>query len=77
MVSASDDEARVLGVAPGAPLISITRTTVDSDGAPFEYSHDLFRADRTRITVRTYGAPAGAGQDATRGRLVEVRESTA
>ncbi len=77
VVSASDDEARVLGVASGSPLISITRTTTDSDGRPFEYSHDLFRADRTRITVRTYGAPAGAGMDATRGRLVEVRDSTA
>ena len=29
------------------------RTTCDTDGVPFEYSHDLFRADRTTITVRT------------------------
>jgi GntR family transcriptional regulator len=50
---ARPDEASILDTEPGAPLLSIRRTTCDADGVPFEYSHDLFRADRTTITVRT------------------------
>jgi GntR family transcriptional regulator len=53
VVSASPDESAILDVALAAPLLSITRTTYAADGEPFEYSHDLFRADRTTITVRT------------------------
>ena len=53
MVLAGDDEAAVLDVALSAPLLSITRTTCAADGEPFEHSHDLFRADRTAITVHT------------------------
>ena len=53
VVSAGEDEAAILGVEPGAALLSITRTTKDVTGVLFEYSHDLFRADRTTITVRT------------------------
>ena len=53
VVSAGEDEASILGLAPGAPLLAITRTTTDGDGLVFEFSHDLFRGDRTTITVRT------------------------
>ena len=53
VVLASPDEAAILDVAVSAPLLSITRTTWAADGEPFEYSHDLFRGDRTTITVRT------------------------
>ena len=35
--------------------MAITRTTTDPDGEPIEFSRDLFRADRTRIVVRTEG----------------------
>jgi len=73
VVSASTDEARILGVPRDAPLLSITRTTTDADGRPIEYSHDLFRADRTRITVRTPGRPGTAGSARARGQLVELR----
>jgi GntR family transcriptional regulator len=55
VVSATDDEALVLDVISGSPLFSILRTSVDDQGVPFEYSHDLFRADRTRISIRTHG----------------------
>lgn len=55
VISAANDEALVLGVITGSPLFSIMRTSVDDQGIPFEYSHDLFRADRTRITIRTRG----------------------
>jgi GntR family transcriptional regulator len=53
VVLAGPDEAAVLDVAISAPLLSITRTTCAADGEPFEHSHDLFRADRTTITVHT------------------------
>jgi GntR family transcriptional regulator len=53
VVSALEDEATILSVEPGAALLSITRTTHDTEGVVFEWSHDLFRADRTVITVRT------------------------
>jgi GntR family transcriptional regulator len=57
VVLAGEDEASILGTDPGAPLLSITRTTKDVDGVLFEYSHDLFRADRTVISVRTPATP--------------------
>ena len=58
VVAAGADEARLLGIERGAPLLAVTRTTWDADGRAFEHSHDLFRADRARIVVRTRSAPA-------------------
>jgi GntR family transcriptional regulator len=58
VVAATADEASVLDVSEGAPLFSITRTTVDSAGDPFEYSIDLFRADRTSLVVHAPGSGA-------------------
>ena len=52
VVAAGAGEARLLGVARGAPLLTVARTTWDTDGRPFERSHDLFRGDRARIVVR-------------------------
>lgn len=73
VVTAGSDEARILDVAEGAALLSITRTTVDQDGEPLEFSHDLFRGDRTRITVRTPGRAGTAGSARSRGKGVELR----
>jgi len=73
VVSAGPDESRILDVSEGAALLSITRTTVDQDGEPLEYSHDLFRGDRTRITVRTPGRAGTAGSARSRGKVVELR----
>lgn len=71
VVAAQEDEASILDVEHGAPLLSITRTTQDLDGHVYEYSHDLFRADRTTITVRT---PAVATSRAgSHGRVVQLR----
>ena len=70
--AATPHEATLLGVPKHAPLISVTRTARDGGGAPVEYSHDLFLADRTRILVRSSGR--GIRQDARRdGRMVELR----
>jgi GntR family transcriptional regulator len=75
VVLASADEAAILDIEPGAPLLAITRTTTDTDGEPMELSRDLFRADRTRIVVRTEGGAAQAVTD--RARVVELHPKAA
>jgi GntR family transcriptional regulator len=78
VVLASPDEAAILDVEPGAPLMAITRTTADPDGEPIEFSRDLFRADRTRIVVRTEGSWSDASRAApSRARVVELRAQAA
>ena len=76
VVAANEDEGLILGVPAGSPLLSITRTSVDEDGVPIEHSHDLFRADRTRITVRTRGDVGTAATATARGKLIELRPRT-
>ena len=73
VVPAGVDEASILDLDAAAPLLSITRTTEDADGRAFEYSHDLFRADRTTITVRT---PATVRGTTGRNRAVALRPAT-
>ncbi len=73
VVSATEHEGMILGVPAGAPLLSITRTAVDQDGVPFETAHDLFRADRTRLTVRTNGRAGTAGGSVSRGKVLELK----
>jgi GntR family transcriptional regulator len=67
---AGEVEASILDTAAGAPLLSITRTTKDAAGVVYEYSHDLFRGDRTTITVRT---PASARAEQQSARVVAFR----
>jgi GntR family transcriptional regulator len=64
VVGAGTDEAALLSVAVAAPLLSLTRTTCDEFGEPFEYARDLFRADRTRLVVRS-SQPSGWRHSAT------------
>ena len=56
LVHATDDEAELLTAPVGAPLVSIHRTTLDEDGDPIEFSHDLFRSDWDRMTMMTPAA---------------------
>jgi GntR family transcriptional regulator len=77
VVAASPDEAVVLEVEPGAPLLAISRTTTGADGEPIEFSQDLFRADRIRIVVRTPGSGGVARATPQRGRVVELRVQAA
>jgi GntR family transcriptional regulator len=76
VVSATESEAQILGVDTGAPLLSILRTSVDSDGVPIEHSHDLFRADRTRITVRTRGDRGTSASATDSGQVLELKART-
>ena len=71
VVAARPDEASILAIDAGAPLLSVTRTTRDAAGIAFEYSHDLFRADRTRISVKVKGSPT-TEKAQLRGRRVEL-----
>jgi GntR family transcriptional regulator len=62
-VAALDEEARLLQVAPGTPLLLIERTTFTSAGLAIEYARDLFRPDRVRISLQTgIGGAARAAQ---------------
>ncbi len=63
VVHATEEEAALLSVNEGAALLGVTRTTYDGEGVPFEFSHDLFRADRTQIMMRTPGHGLRGMQD--------------
>lgn len=56
VVRAGRDEARLLGVEVGAPLLSVDRVARGEDDKPYEFSVDLFRSDRTRIVTRSTGS---------------------
>jgi GntR family transcriptional regulator len=73
VILAAPDEAMILDVEPGAPLLAITRTVTDPDGDPIEFSRDLFRADRTRIVVTTDGSGSAQTAAPARARVVELR----
>jgi GntR family transcriptional regulator len=53
VAEAGADEAALLEIGVGAPLLAITRISSSAAGRPFEYSYDLFRSDRTCVTFRT------------------------
>ena len=63
--TAGPQEASVLGVVIGSPLLSVRRITTNSSGRIFEKSHDLFRGDRTQMRITngvsepSYGAESG------------------
>ena len=73
VVEASPEEAALLGVADRAALLAITRTSRSADGAAFEYSNDLFRADRTCVTFRTKAERAEIVGRAANERRVDLR----
>lgn len=52
-ISATAEQADLLDVAVGQPLLLITRTSRSADGTPVEFARDYHRADRTRIRVRS------------------------
>ncbi|HEX2174515.1 MAG TPA: GntR family transcriptional regulator [Nocardioidaceae bacterium] len=52
-VIATDEQAHLLHVDARSPLMLIERTAYTVAGLPVEHAFDLFRSDRTRITVHT------------------------
>lgn len=59
-VTASADQAALLRVEEGSPLMLIERTAFTASGVAVEYARDVFRSDRTRITLRTGLGPTPA-----------------
>lgn len=55
VVSASRHEARTLDVPERSPLLQLIRVARDQSGRAFEYSEDLFRADRVRLVAHRTG----------------------
>lgn len=51
-IAADAELSRHLGVPVGAPLLQVTRTTVDDGGRPVEYVVATYRADLYDYTVR-------------------------
>jgi GntR family transcriptional regulator len=62
VTEATPGQAALLGVSARASLLAITRTSKTSSGVPFEFSRDLFRADRTSVTFRTQASRAEIGR---------------
>lgn len=54
-VAADELDTKLLGVAAGSPLLRLQRTSVDADGAPFEFSDDRYRPDVVRFTIDATG----------------------
>ncbi len=50
-IGASQQIASLLGVRPGVPVFVLRRTAFDRDGRSVETSVDIFRADRSRLSV--------------------------
>ncbi len=55
VVPANSDQAAVLAIEQGQPLLEIWRVTYDEHDTPIEFAHDFFRADRTRVHLQKYG----------------------
>ena len=64
IAGATPREAALLTIDTGAPVLVLHRLASDADGVPIECSFDLFRGDRTRLTVRTADASATAAGNA-------------
>ncbi|MGI9085069.1 MAG: GntR family transcriptional regulator [Aeromicrobium sp.] len=50
---ATQENAALLDVEPGAALMLVTRTSFTAAGLAVEHAFDRYRADRTRISLRT------------------------
>lgn len=53
---AAPDDARLLKVEVGAPLLMIHRRALDADGTPVEWTKSVFRGDRFRYFARMHRA---------------------
>jgi GntR family transcriptional regulator len=52
-VVASEDEAAILGIQPGEPLLRIEGTAYSGSGQPLRYTDALYRGDIFRFSVDT------------------------
>jgi GntR family transcriptional regulator len=61
-VSASADEAALLGIEAGLAVMLIERTAFTAAGLAVEFARDLFRSDRIKISIRS-GWTGGRADD--------------
>lgn len=61
---ATDDDARLLAIAPGAPLLVCSRVTRDSAGAPVLVSEHRYPASRTHFEIEFSTVVLGEQQSA-------------
>jgi len=54
--SATREEARLLGINKGAPVMRLRRTSTDRQGLPVEYSKIVFHAERYEFVARVQRA---------------------
>ncbi len=57
-VAAADDDAEILDVEPGAPVLRILRVLVAADGQPIEHLRAVYRGDRFEYRVSSIGSLA-------------------
>jgi GntR family transcriptional regulator len=50
---ATEQQAEILNIAAGDPLLLITRTSYTRDGLPVEFTMDYHRSDRARIRIKS------------------------
>ena len=62
-VLATKEEAELLAISPGAPLILIDSTSYLEDDTPVEYYHAYHRGDRTRLEVALVRVRDALAQD--------------
>lgn len=63
-VPATGEEARLLGISPGAPLIRVEGVAFSADRQPLRYTEALYRGDRFRFSIDTTNADnLGLDQD--------------
>jgi len=63
IAAASPEAAHLLAIEPGDAVLAIRRRACDAEGRPVECSFDIFRGDRTRLTVRTLGPMSHKSSD--------------
>lgn len=56
-VAAGRRTARLLGLAPGAPVLHLQQTSVDADARPIEYSEVWINPERMRVQARVSRVP--------------------
>jgi GntR family transcriptional regulator len=49
--SASDEDAELLDIKPGKPVLLISRSTFERSGKPFEYVQSTYRGDKYQFNV--------------------------
>jgi GntR family transcriptional regulator len=71
-VLATEIDAELLEVDPGAPVLRVRRYTQSADGELLEYSDDRYRPDRATIRLRNNRATSATGVSASRASLDDI-----